>query len=108
MAQHISYEESIKLVYKGLGLLAVITVIEVLFSLAGKGHIPGLTFLHGSRIAVYLVGAVLIGLSLYKAKYIIFEFMHLGYEVKGLSWTILMPMLLLVWAIIAFFQEGSM
>ena len=33
--------------------------------------------------------------------------MHMGHEVKGLRMTVLMPMLLLVWAIIAFFYEGS-
>ena len=36
---HLSYEDSKKLVYKGLVLLAVVTLIEVFFSLLGKGHV---------------------------------------------------------------------
>ena len=33
--------------------------------------------------------------------------MHMAYEVKGLAMSVLLPTLLLVWAIIAFFQEGD-
>ena len=29
------------------------------------------------------------------------------YEIKGLAMTVLLPTLLLVWAVIAFFQEGD-
>lgn len=103
---HKSYEESIKGVYKGLILLGVVTLIEVGISLFGKGHLgykPGPDM--GWLLA--LVGIGLIVLSIYKAYFIIYEFMHMGAEAKGLRMTVLMPMLLLVWAIIAFFQEGS-
>ena len=42
MAGHLSYEDSIKNVYKGLVLLAVVTLVEVFLSLLGKGYIiPG-------------------------------------------------------------------
>lgn len=50
---------------------------------------------------------MLIGFSLYKAYFIIYEFMHMRYEVKGLAMTVLLPTVLLIWAIIAFFQEGN-
>ncbi len=104
MAGH-SYEESIKLVYKGLVLLAIVTLVEVFFSLLGKGHIvPGLEDM--SWVA-YVIGFIIIVLSIYKAYFIIYEFMHMRYEAKGLAMTVLLPTLLLVWAIIAFFQEGS-
>ena len=33
--------------------------------------------------------------------------MHMGHEARGLRLTVLMPTLLLVWAIIAFFTEGN-
>ncbi|MCB9049049.1 MAG: cytochrome C oxidase subunit IV family protein [Lewinellaceae bacterium] len=102
---HLSYEEAKKVVYKGLVLLAVVTLIEVFFSLLGKGHVipalKGITWLH------YLIGMLLIALSLYKAYFIIYEFMHMRYEVKGLAMSVLLPTLLLIWAIIAFFQEGN-
>ena len=54
-----------------------------------------------------LVAIALIVLSLYKAYFIIYEFMHMSSEARGLRLTVLMPCLLLVWAIIAFFWEGS-
>jgi cytochrome c oxidase subunit 4 len=102
---HLSYEESKKLVFKGLFLLAVVTLVEVAFSLFGKGYIiPGVeeyTWL------LYVVGLILVALSLYKAYYIIYEFMHMRYEVKGLARSVLLPTVLLIWAIIAFFQEGD-
>jgi len=104
---HQNYEESIKGVYKGLVLLAVVTLVEVFFSLAGKGYVPGLTFLEDMHWAVYLVGFILIVLSLYKAYFIVYEFMHMGSEVKGLRMTVLLPTLLLVWAVVAFFNEGG-
>lgn len=105
MAGHMTYEESIKKVYWGLGLLAVVTLIEVAFSLLGKGHIID-GFEQISWLA-YPIGFILIALSLYKAYFIIYEFMHMRYEVKGLALSVLLPALLLIWAIIAFFQEGD-
>ena len=50
---------------------------------------------------------VMITLSLYKAYWIVYNFMHMAYEVKGLAMSVLLPCLLLVWAVIAFFQEGG-
>ncbi len=103
---HKSYEESIKDVYKGLILLGVVTLVEVAISLFGKGHLgykPG----PDMQWLLALVAIGLIVLSIYKAYFIIYEFMHMSSEAKGLRMTVLMPMLLLIWAIIAFFQEGN-
>lgn len=102
---NLSYEESIKLVYKGLALLAVVTLIEVFFSLFGKGYI--ISGVEEYSWLIYLIGIILIALSLYKAYYIIYEFMHMRYEAKGLARSVLLPTVLLIWAIIAFFQEGN-
>lgn len=114
---HLSKEEGIKAVKKGLVLLAVITLIEVLVSLFGKGHLgidPGFSFnvnlgLYEGPFAplLIIVGLLLIGLSLYKAYYIVYQFMHMADEVKGLRMSVVLPMLLFVWAVIAFFQEGK-
>ncbi|PHN05010.1 hypothetical protein CRP01_18455 [Flavilitoribacter nigricans DSM 23189 = NBRC 102662] len=105
MMGHLSYEESIKKVYRGLILLAGVTLVEVFLSLLGKGYvIPGA---EEYKVLIYIVGLGLIGLSLYKAYFIIYEFMHMRYEMKGLAMTVLLPTLLLIWAIIAFFQEGD-
>ncbi|MFN7116679.1 MAG: cytochrome C oxidase subunit IV family protein, partial [Saprospiraceae bacterium] len=89
----------------GLGLLAVVTLVEVFISLLGKGHIiPGL---EKYSIILYIAGFVIAVLSLYKAYFIIYEFMHMKYEVKSLAMSVLLPTALLIWAIIAFFQEGD-
>ena len=102
---HLSYEESKKLVFKGLIILAVVTLVEVFFSLLGKGHI--IDGVKGITWVTYLIGLLLIAFSLYKAYFIIYEFMHMRYEVKGLAMSVLLPTALLIWAVIAFFQEGN-
>ena len=100
-----SYDESKKFVFKGLWLLAAVTLIEVFISLISKGYlISGLENI--GWLGVIFALAIIV-LSLYKAYFIIYEFMHMGGEVRGLRLTVLMPLLLLVWGIIAFFQEGN-
>ncbi len=100
--EHLSYEDSKKVVVKGLILLAVVTLIEVAIALVGNGHI-----IEGFYLPRLVMYPVMIGLSLYKAYYIISYFMHMKYEVRGLAMSVLLPTLLLVWAIIAFLQEGG-
>lgn len=98
----LDHAEGIKVVYKGLMLLAVITLVEVAIALVGNGHV-----FHGLTFPKWIMYPAMIGFSLYKAYFIVYEFMHMKYEVPGLAKTVLMPTLLLVWGIIAFFYEGS-
>jgi cytochrome c oxidase subunit IV len=98
----LSREEGIKVVMGGLRLLAIITVAEVAIALLGNGHL-----IHGFHLAKWIMYPVMIALSLYKAYFIVYEFMHMKYEIKGLAMTVLLPMLLLTWGLIAFFQEGN-
>lgn len=102
MANHASYEDSIKGVWKGLGLLAAVTVIEVLLSL-GKAS----EFAESYQWLFVLLALLIIALSVYKAYFIIYEFMHMRYEVKGMALSVLLPCFLLLWAVIAFFYEGD-
>lgn len=102
---HENHEDAIKGVYKGMILLGVVTLVEVAFSLFGKGHI--VAGIENIGWVAYVIGFIIIALSLYKAYFIVFEFMHMKSEAKGLAMTVLLPTLLLVWAIIALFQEGS-
>ena len=102
MAQHLSYEESVRGVWKGLALLAAVTVVEVLLSLLKAAE-----FAESIRILIYVASLLIIALSIYKAYFIIYEFMHMGYEVKGLAMSVLLPTFLLLWALIAFFNEGD-
>ncbi len=103
---HLTYEESKKVVFKGLILLGVLTIIEVAIALFANGHIIS-SFDIGDSWMRYPYMGIMIGMSIYKAYFIIFEFMHMKYEVKGLVWSVLMPLGLLVWAIFAFFNEGA-
>lgn len=100
--EHLSYEESKKVTIQGLILLGVVTIIEVVIALIGNGHV-----IHGFTLPKWIMYPVMIALSLYKAYYIISYFMHMKYEVRGLAMSVLLPTLLLVWAIIAFLQEGG-
>lgn len=108
MSVHQSYDDQKKLVFYGLKLLGIITVVEVLFALFAKGHIiPSVTFGKDGGFGQALYMLAMIGASLYKAYFIIFFFMHMAGEMRGLVLSVLMPTTLLIWAIIAFFQEGG-
>ncbi len=99
---HISYEESKSIASKTIIILGVITIVEVLFALLGKGYL-----IEGFHIHLGIVGLVMITLSAYKAYLIVYEFMHMKYEVPSLVKTVLLPTLLLIWALIAFMWEGN-
>jgi cytochrome c oxidase subunit 4 len=104
MAQHTSYEEQKQFVVKGLILLGIITLVEVFIALWAKGHLFGAKW-EGPLHYVYMFAMV--GASIYKAYFIVFHFMHMAHEVRGLALSVLLPMSLLIWALIAFFQEGT-
>lgn len=98
----LTYEEGKKQAYRGFILLGVITIVEVLIALVGNGHV-----IDGVVFPKFIMYPIMIGLSLYKAYFIINEFMHMKYEVRGLALSVILPTFLLIWAIIAFLQEGS-
>ena len=102
---HKTYEESKKAVVKGLLLLGFVTLVEVFISLFAKGHI--ISGVNDIVWMAYAAGLIIAVLSIYKAYFIIYEFMHMAYEVKGLALTVLLPTSLLIWALFAFFQEGT-
>jgi cytochrome c oxidase subunit 4 len=80
----------------GFWVLLVVTFAEVGVALYAKAFLPGV-----------LVRLVMIAMSLFKAYYIVSIFMHLGHEVGGMALTIVMPMTLLIWGVIAFLWEGD-
>jgi cytochrome c oxidase subunit IV len=106
MAAHQTYEQQKALVFRGLLILGVVTIVEVIIALLAKGHIvPSIKFTEGFGHYLYML--LMIGFSLFKAYFIVFYFMHMAYEVRGLVLSVLLPTCLLIWAIIAFFQEGN-
>jgi len=98
----LDYNKSKKIVLKTILLLAFITLIEVIITLIGKGYV-----FEGGYLPSLLMAILMIALSLTKAVYIVFEFMHMKYEVPGLVRSVLFPVLLLVWGVIAFLYEGN-
>ena len=50
---------------------------------------------------------IFVAMTIVKAGYIVGEFMHLRYEVKFLFWSILIPMIFVVWMLVAFVYEGG-
>ncbi len=99
---HLTYEASKTIATKTILILAGITIFEVMVALLGKGYI-----IEGVHLPHMLVGGLMIILSVVKAYLIVYEFMHMKYEVPGLVKTVLLPTLLLVWAVIAFLAEGN-
>nr|WP_294994620.1 cytochrome C oxidase subunit IV family protein [uncultured Sediminibacterium sp.] len=80
-------------------ILSVLTIIELVlgFWMIGMEN-------EGLRMAIK--GAIII-LMLAKAFYIVGYFMHLKHEIKNLIMTIVVPLALFVWFIIAFLSDGN-
>jgi len=111
MSAH-TYEESKGIAWKTIVVLGIITVVEVAIALAGKGYLISGFVPYDMSIGNFPIGRgvmylLMISMSVYKAYLVVFEFMHMKYEVRSLMRTVLLPTVLLVWAIIAFFMEGS-
>jgi len=54
-----------------------------------------------------LRASLFLGMTVIKAYYIVSVFMHLKYEVKALIWSILVPVIFIVWLLIALFVESG-
>jgi cytochrome c oxidase subunit IV len=95
---HHEHDASTKGIWKTFWILLAITVFEV-----------ALAFLHLETgfPPKLLLNAVFIGLTILKAFFIVAEFMHLRTEIRNLIMTILIPLLLFVWFIIAFLADGD-
>ena len=87
-----------KEVIKVTVILSVLTIIELALGFWMMGLDGGL------KLAIK--GTIVI-LMLAKAFYIVGYFMHLKHEVKNLIMTIVVPLVLFVWFIIAFLSDGN-
>jgi cytochrome c oxidase subunit 4 len=86
----------VKRIWKVFWILLIVTVVEVLMGM----------YLHHSLPKAVLATAFLL-MTVLKAAYIVSIFMHLGDEKKTFFWSVLMPMVLFIWFIIAFLADGS-
>lgn len=83
------------------GILSVITLIELVLGFGLAKH------WYGSASMILFVKGVICILSLAKAYYIVSVFMHLGDEIRNFIMTIVVPLMLFVWFIIAFLWDGD-
>jgi len=92
----VTYKSQVSAVWKATIIMAVVTVVEV-----------GMALVWPEAWSRGILNLLFILMSVMKAFFIVGEFMHLKYEVRAMAMSVLMPLLFLVWAIIAFGMEGE-
>ncbi len=95
----IKSEESkakVKKIWQVTGILTIVTIVEVCFGLLGLSW----------GMPRWSINTLFLILTLFKAAYIVSIFMHLGHEIKNMILTILIPLTLFIWFIIAFLADG--
>ena len=88
----------VKTLIRVFWILLCVTIVEV-----------GFAFLHyftnfPPRV---LLNAIFISLTVVKAFFIVAEFMHLRHEFKNLIFSVLVPLLFIIWGITAFLADGN-
>lgn len=89
-------------IWRVFWVLSVLTIVELAlgyYLYAKHGHLGYTTVLATKSV----IGI----LTLAKAYYIVSVFMHLGDEVRNFIMTIVVPLILFVWFIIAFLADGN-
>lgn len=87
-------KDKIRGIWKIALYMALITAVEYVFA-----------FLMDAGT---LRSTIFVGLTIWKAFFIVSEFMHLGHEVKGLIYSIILPMMFVIWLIVALVNmEGA-
>jgi cytochrome c oxidase subunit IV len=84
-----------KAIWRTFIILLIATCVE--FAIA-FGLPPEMKY---TRISIFVV------LTIFKAFFIVGEFMHLKHEVKTLIWMILVPTGFIVWLLVALVYEGG-
>lgn len=85
-------KEKIKKLWTVAGILLAVTLVEFIIAFTMDAGV--------SKTTIFIL------LTIVKAAYIVGEFMHLRYEVKVLFWSILIPMVFIIWMLVAFVYEG--
>lgn len=80
-------------IWQTAGLLAFVTAVEFLIAFTVDDK--------WTKIIIFVL------LTFVKAYYIVSDFMHLGHEKKSLVYSIILPLVLLLWMIAAFLMESN-
>lgn len=86
----------VKKIWKVFWILLAVTLVEVFIGMKLSHAMPK-----------GLLAFIFLGLTLFKAGYIVAIFMHLGDEKKNFMTLVLIPLVLFVWFIIAFLADGD-
>lgn len=88
-----------KEIWRTFWILLILTLVELVlgFWMIGMPH---------GAMRISIKGTIII-LMLAKAFYIVAYFMHLGSELKSMIMTIIVPLIFLLWGIVAFLYDGS-
>lgn len=90
-------KQKVKNIIKVTVWLSIITIVEVSLGL----------FCHYNHVPKTIPNIAFIIMTILKAWLIVAVFMHLGDEMKNMVLTVLIPLVLFVWFIIAFLWDGS-
>ncbi len=97
--------EARKSIIRTFWILFGLTAFE--FLIAFTKHLYTGWFGISESTAQAIVVVTFIVLTLFKAFYIVAEFMHLKHEVKRMAFTIMLPFLFIIWLIIGLISEGD-
>ncbi|PRY04945.1 caa(3)-type oxidase subunit IV [Pontibacter ummariensis] len=86
-------EPQTKAIWKTFGILVALTALEFVFAFAMEAGTM--------RNTIFII------LTIFKAYFIVAYFMHLKHETKALIWSIMLPLALIVWLMVALISEGS-
>lgn len=84
-------------IWRVFWILLIITVIEVIWGMKVSHHIS----------PKWINAVFFLFMTFLKAGYIVAEFMHLRYEVTNMIRTILIPLSLFIWFVVAFLADGD-
>lgn len=99
---HADHSGGTSRIWKIFWVLSVLTIVEL-----ALGYFLYLKHGHLSYTVVISTKCLIGILTLAKAYYIVSVFMHLGDEVRNMIMTIVVPLCLFIWFIIAFLWDGN-
>ena len=97
-----SHESNVGRIWKVFGLLSVITIVEVILGIY-KPHALHFT----SVLGMNLLNWIFIILTIAKAYYIMWAFMHLEGETASLRWSIVAPLVFLILLVFILLVEAD-
>ncbi|MEL6842749.1 MAG: cytochrome C oxidase subunit IV family protein [Bacteroidota bacterium] len=98
-------QDARKSIFRTFWILLGLTAFEFLIAFT-KAFYPG-WFGVSEATSKAIVVSTFIVLTIFKAFYIVAEFMHLRHEVKRLAFVILIPFIFIIWLIIGLIWEGG-